>query len=252
MWKKHESYWENIAPQKSLEWELSRFGRANSSNTADLAEGNEKLEKTVEKTGKIIAGLEIQVFKADNENFMNHGNVYEPIARKWYENQYKVKVLEMGHCVPFFDNEIGASVDGKVYNLDGTFSGGIIEIKCPQKMYKGISTYIEHKNSGWVPPLNYYDHIFFSHHKQMLQGMKVLDAKWCDYIVYCTSTKQIFVQRVPFDNENWENHYRKIKENYAKYVKPYLPKGYPIKPSLNPAPMPPIPKVIADKFPQIS
>jgi hypothetical protein len=249
MWKKHETYWENLAPQKSLDWELSRFGRINSSNTAYMAEDNEKIEKTVEKTGKVIAGLETETFKVENQNFMNHGNTEEPNARKWYEKQYNVKVLEMGHCIPFFDLEIGASVDGKVYNLDGTFTGGIIEIKCPQKMYKGISTYMQNKQNGWKPPANYYEHIFHSHHRQMLQGMKVLNAAWCDYIVYCTVTKEIFVQRVYPDDNVWIPHYKKIKENYDKYVRPYLPEGYPIKPSLTPtsSPPPPIPKCIAIK-----
>jgi len=219
-WKEHANYWEHSAPQGSEEWKNIRIGRVNTSDSGALV--GESNFKTPEQTGKIIAGLET----VPDNAAMQHGHKYEPYARKWYEKQYNCKVKELGLCVCKWDITIGASVDGIVIDTDG-----IIEVKSPQKMYKPLQNYIDHVNRGWKPEAGYKDHIWKTHYSQMQHAMFVLNKKWCDYIVYCTSTGQIFTQRIKFDMEFWKQHYLKIKENYNLYVKPHiLNTEYPISP----------------------
>jgi hypothetical protein len=228
IWIKREGYFEHKSKQGTPDWLAARVGRINSSNTGSMA-GHSKF-KDPEETGKIIAGVTKENFNEKNQEYMNHGTVQEPKARRWYENKYNCKVIERGLCVPFWDPEIGASIDGEVY-INGEKSEGLIEIKSPQKMYPSLEKYSQSVSKGWKPPKNYTDHIFKTHLFQMMQAMAVLRKKWCDYVVYDTTSEQVFVQRVYFDPNLWNSHYIKIKENYNRYVRPHLPKNLPLLPS---------------------
>ena len=221
-WKDCGDYWEYLAPQGSEKWKNARIGRINTSDSGAMA--GESNFKTAEQTGKIIAGLD----HVEDNAAMQHGHKYEPYARNWYMKKYNCKVIERGLCVCKYDTEIGASVDGEVLDKD---NDKIIEIKCPQKMYKPIQNYIDNLSRGWKPEKNYVGHIWKTHYSQMQHALFVLKKKSCDYIVYCTSTSQIFTQRIEFDPEFWREHYLKIKQNYELHVKPYiLETEYPISP----------------------
>ncbi len=50
------------------------------------------------------------------------------------------------------------------------------------------------------------------------------------YIVYSTSDKKIFTQKIPFDPKYWESHYKILRENYKKYVAPHLNGTLPLMP----------------------
>ncbi len=224
-WIDRGSFYEHTSKQGTESWLNARIGRINGSATGAMA--GISIFKSSEKMGKIIAGIEEEVFEQKNIELMNHGKKTEPIARKWYEEHYKCDVMERGLCVPKCDYEIGASIDGDVLGTDG-----IIEIKCPVKMYGPILNYIDLiKNGKWKPPSNYRGHIWKTHYSQIQQCLFVLGKSWCDYIIYCTTTSQVFVQRIPFNAEYWENHYKTIKETYGKYVKPHLKLGYSITPN---------------------
>ena len=223
-WKDCGVFWEHSAPQGTEEWKNARKGRINSSNSGSMSGQNNF--KTPEEAGKIIAGVEEDNFSQKSIEVMAHGTKYEPYARNWYEKKYNCKATERGLCVSKYDITIGASVDGDIIGTDK-----IIEIKSPQKMYTPILNYLENIDHGWKPEKNYVDHIWKSHFCQIQHAMFVLDKKYCDYIVYCTSTSQIFTQRIKFDPDFWKQHYLKIKENYKLYVQPYLAgTPYPIIP----------------------
>lgn len=223
MWVDRGYYYEHSAPQGSEDWLKARIGRCNGSDSGSLS-GQSRFD-TAEQTGKYIAGIESKVFSDQSQEVMKHGHVTEPIARQWYENKYQCKVVERGLCIPKNIDIIGASVDGDILETDG-----ILEIKAPKKMYKPILNYMNMKENGWLPPENYYDHIWNSHLCQMMQGMKVLNKKYCDYVVYSTEDSKIFVQRVHFDPVFWGNHYSILSKNYKTYVEPYL-KGKPSHPN---------------------
>lgn len=224
MWVDRGSYYENVAHQGSPKWLEARKGRVNGSNTGGLA--GKSSFKSVEETGKIIAGVIEEQFKQKNIDAMAHGHKFEKIAREWYEKKYNCKVIERGLAVCKTDYRIGVSIDGEIVGQEG-----ILEIKAPLKLWKPILQYMDAKSSGWKPPANYHDHIWESHYCQMQQGMFILKKKYCDYIVYSTEDRQVFTQRIFFDPVYWNNHYSIIKQNYELYVKPHLEDTYPLSPS---------------------
>jgi len=217
-WREYDNFWEHTAEQGTEAWKNARIGRVNGSNSGAIT-GKSRF-KSPEETGKIIAGVETEIFSEEALERMNHGTKMEPLVRNWYEKEYNCSVLERGLCVLKSDVTIGASVDGDILNTDG-----IIEIKCPVKMYQPLLTYMENVEHGWKPEKEYVGHIWETHYCQMQQGMFVLNKKYCDYIVYCEP--QVFTQRINFNPEFWKEHYSVIKKNYNKYVLPYLKSGYP-------------------------
>jgi hypothetical protein len=219
----HGSYWELKAPQGDPIWKDGRYGRITTSVSGAMA-GRSNF-KTVEEQGLIIAGTKEEIFTNAESERMNHGTNTESDARNWYSNTINNQIVERGLIVPKWDLTLGASVDGDILNTDG-----IIEIKCPLSMYYPIKQYMDQLKTGWVPRPDYFKHIWPTHYDQMQHAMAVMGKKYCVYIVYCTTESMVFTQKIPFDSEYWSKHYQKIKENYEKYVKPYLGDKYPILP----------------------
>ena len=214
-WIDRGHYIESSAEQRSKEWLDARIGIVTSTTGSALA--GKSSFKTPEQIGKIIAGVETEVFAEKNLEYLNHGVENEGPTRLWFEKTYNCKVLERGLCVSKADPLIGGSVDGDIVGTDGC-----IEIKCPQKMYRGILSYTENVEHGWVPPPDYFEHILSSHLYQMQQICWVLGKKYCIYIVNCTFTGQIFTQKIPFSQKYWDEVYPIIKKNYELYVRPHL------------------------------
>lgn len=223
MWRDRGTYWEHTAAQGTPEWLDARIGRVNGSDTGSL--GGHSSFDTPEQTGKYISGAEQKEFSERSQTAMAHGHKWESVARDWYATTSNVQVVELGLCVSKSDIRIGASVDGVVVGTPG-----IIEIKCPQKMYRPIQKYQELKAGGWQPPDGYHDHIWRTHYCQMQQAMWVLCKQWCDYIVYSVEDRAVFTQRFTYDSDFIDQHLKKITENYERYVKPHLRDGYPIVP----------------------
>lgn len=225
-WIDHGNYWELQAPQGDQIWLDGRFGRTTTAVSGAMA--HRSRFKTAEQQGKIIAGIETENFTQEQLDRMGHGTNTEPEARDWYVNLSKYTIVERGLIVPKWDMTLGASVDGDIIGTDG-----IIEIKCPVKMYRPLEQYLDQQKAGWKPPKGYYKHIWKTHFDQMQHAMAVMNKKWCVYIVYCTTDRKIFTQKIPFDPEYWANHYAVISESYHRYVKPYLDGRYPIMPPQN-------------------
>ena len=222
-WIKHKNYWELKAPQGDQIWLEGRKGRITTSVSGAMA-GRSRF-KTAELQGKIIAGVDTEDFTDEAIKRMNHGTKFEAEARDWYEGTIDHKIAERGLIVPFWDTTIGASIDGDIVGTDC-----IIEIKCPVNMYFPLKQYMDQRSTGWVPPSDYFKHIWVTHFIQMQHAMKIMGKKFCVYIVYCTTDGSIFTQKIPFDPVYWENHYKIIKQNYKKYVEPHLDGTYPIIP----------------------
>ena len=68
-------------------------------------------------------------------------------------------------------------------------------------MYRPLISFTE---KGGEPD-DEYSHIWRTHYCQMQLGMKILNKNWCDYIVYCPTTRQLFIQRVPFNETFWSD-----------------------------------------------
>lgn len=218
------NYWELNAPQGDDIWKEGRIGRVTSSVSGALA-GN-SIFKTPEEQGLIIAGVKEEQFSPAALERMTHGTKSEAPARMWYQSTIGKPIRERGLIVSKTDPILGASVDGDIVGGDDE----IIEIKCPLSMYYPIEQYIDQLKTGWVPGPNYFKHIWPSHYDQIQHALKIMDKKYCNYIVYCTTESKVFTQKIPFNPEYWDQHYQKLKENYEKYVKPHLNGKYPIMP----------------------
>jgi hypothetical protein len=135
---------------------------------------------------------------------MARGVRLEPIARKWYEDNYHVTVKSMGFVVPKWEPRIGGSPDGLVGE------DGIIEIKAPKIMYAPLKVYNRAVATGWQP--KGFTHVWKTHYVQMQGYLAIMARKWCDYVVYCESENSVFVQRIPFDYKLWQSHiYPRLK-----------------------------------------
>lgn len=222
-WIDHGTYWELKAPQGDDIWLKGRMGRITTSVSGAMA--NRSKFKTAEEQGQIIAGVVEEKFTAAELERMGHGTDTEPEARNWFGTTIPNPITERGLIVPKWDPTLGASVDGDIIGTDG-----IIEIKCPVSMYYPLEQYMDQRSIGWVPRADYFKHIWSTHYDQMQHAMAVMGKKYCIYIVYCTTESKVFTQKIDFDPVYWENHYRVIKENYKKYIEPYLDGRYPIMP----------------------
>lgn len=194
-WKDCGTYFLNLSPQHSPDWFSQRIGRLTASNFA-YAIKNSRF-KTIEETALIVAGIDAQ-FSESAKAAMAHGTKKEPEARDWYCSTYKVEVEELGLAVPKWDNRIGASVDGNVIGTDG-----IIEIKCPLKMYGPLMKRTQEVSSGKIFDKYDHSHIWDGHYCQMQGCMAILGKKWCDYIVYATESQNVYVERIPFNEDFW-------------------------------------------------
>jgi len=224
VWIDRGNYWELKAPQGDPIWLDGRRGRITSSVSGAMADISRF--KTAEEQGLIIAGIKEEYFTEEELARMGHGSKTEPFARNWYEGVINTKIIERGLIVPKWDPTLGASIDGEISGTDD-----IIEIKCPVNMYYPLEQYTDQINNGsWYPAPGYNRHIWPTHYAQCQHAMACTGKKNCVYIVYSTNDSKVFTQKIPFDPVYWEEHYNKIKENYNKYIKPYLSTEYPIMP----------------------
>ncbi len=226
-WIEYDTYWLFNAPQLSEPWFQARKGRDTGSKVAGSIGHNNRFT-TPEKTALEISGKIIPTFSPEAKERMQHGVDNEPVARQWYESTENVTVEELGLVVPRWNSYIGVSVDGLVRGTDG-----IIEIKCPKRMYDPLNLYM---NTGRRSKPNSltggFDHIWQSHYDQMQFGMAILNKKWCEYIVFCTPEDNVFHQKVPWNQHYWDTElYPKLTKFIDHKLKPLLVgTGYPIMP----------------------
>jgi hypothetical protein len=199
-WIDYGTYWVNTEPQGSDAWKRLR-NRPTASKFGCIA-GRSRFS-TPEKTARVMVGLDKEDFTEEAIARMNRGTLNEPIARDWYCRTRNVQVEEVGLAVPKWDVMIGASLDGDVKLPNGQSGDGMIEIKCPDRMYGPLDDYTEQLREGWQPPPGYHDHIWSSHYDQMQGCMAITKKRWCDYIVYCPNESRVFVERILFNEDHW-------------------------------------------------
>ncbi len=210
-WQDCGTYWLNTSPQCSSGWEAARKGRFTASRFGYGLGFNLRFS-TPKQTALEIAGVSKPTPSEQNQIMMSEGIRLEPEARQHYERQYKVDVKQVGLAVPKWDLRIGASTDGLVGEE------GMIEIKCIQRMYKPILSYLQ--NPGRSESI---DHIWPTHYAQMQGNMAILGRKWCDYIVMCKQENSIFMQRIYYNAAYWDQWlYPQIKMFLDVELEPLL------------------------------
>jgi len=204
----------NVA-QKTKEWfELKKRRITGTGIEACLGESR---FTTQEEYARQLLGLEKKHFTEEEKARMNYGVLHEDDARKYYEDRYNVKVNDCGFAIPTWDDRLGGSPDGLVGN------DGIIEIKCPQKMYIPLYKEWERREHDENYVCTNFDHIWKSHYYQMQAYMIILERNWCDYIVYCIPEDKCFIERVPVDKKLWNEYiYPGINKFWNKFIAPQI------------------------------
>jgi putative phage-type endonuclease len=196
-WINYGSYILSDAQQGSTMWKDLRKGRLTASKFF-VTTGKSIHDTPQSLAFRLKTGIDEQ-FDQKSIECMNHGTVYEPFARQWYEKTRDVKVEEVGLAVPLWDERIGASLDGQVVGTNG-----IIEIKCPQTMYDHIlyqeSQQIRNRIGVTI------DNVWESHYAQMQGCMVICKKDWCDYIVYSVNDQKVYVQRVNVNYDYWNRY----------------------------------------------
>lgn len=206
-WIDGGKYWISTHEQRSPGWFEARAYRVTGS-VLGTAAGHSRFD-TPENLADQIAEISEKQFTETQIENMAYGTKYEPLARKYYEQTYKITVTELGVCVPKWNSMLGFSPDGIVGE------DGMIEIKCPKKMYQPL---LKSHSRTEIP-----NHIWRTHYDQMIGGMAILGRKYCDYIVFCPEEKQVYVERVPFNQKYWETElYPAIQKFISKFLLPRL------------------------------
>jgi len=228
-WIEYNDYWLNKYAQRTKEWYNVRIGRLTCSNIGTSI--GENINCKPDELADYITEIKKKEFTTESQELMDYGTENEPIARKWYENYYNSRnnqaiVKEIGLVIPKFDYRLGSSLDGAVVSSedeDPLNTEGMIEIKCPKKLYNSLKLYNIKKSKGWIPENGYNAHIIPTHWIQMQSCMAITNKKWCDYIVYCIPEEKIFLERIYFDHNNWVNNlYPRILNFLNNILEPRL------------------------------
>jgi hypothetical protein len=180
-WEDKGEFWLHLYPQGSREWLQAREGRLTASNFYyALRPGHKREEPTLYA-----------------KQLMRLGSYYEGPVRRWYAKQSQQEVEEWGLAVPKWQPRLGASIDGSV-------GEGMIEIKCPRRMYTALSLHEEELSRGEP---GRYNHISPAHYLQMQGCLAITGKSWCDYIVYAWEEERIYQERVLPDVAYWESVY---------------------------------------------
>lgn len=213
-------YWLNTALQGSSEWELNRKLRLTASNFG--AALGLSTHSSIMDVAMDITNVKSKSFPDRGKLSKQHGIVMEPEARAWYCQSRKVKVEEVGLAVPKWEPRIGASLDGEVVGTEG-----MIEIKSPLQMYDPLDDHMAKIKTGWRPPQFYHAHIWDTHYAQIQGGMKITGKQWCDYIVYATQSNRVYVERIPFNQQYWdETLWPGIQQFLDNYMEPLIADGF--------------------------
>lgn len=207
-WIDFGNYWHFKIEQRLPDWFKVRINRVGGSSVASaVGDGYDNPDQTA----LYISGKMKKKFDDFGLINIQRGIDNEDNAIEKYEEQYGFKVKEMGTCIPKFDRRIGVSVDGVVYEKgsDEEYyeSDGIIEVKCPIRIYRDLVDRMEYGDDYEDPN---YEHIKPAHYAQMQLGMAVLNKNWADYIVYQIPKKTecgfLYVERIPFNKKYWSEY----------------------------------------------
>ena len=165
--------------QGSPEWHAARLGIPTASNFSKILTPATGKASTQAK-GYMMSLLAEWLTGVPSEEgvtlFMDRGKELEPLARKWYANEYDVSVKEVG-LVLRDDKLVASSPDGLVGEP------GTLEIKCPS-----AKTHIEYLLDGL--PGGYF--------AQIQGALWLTGREWTDLVAFHPDLPPI-VKRVPRD-----------------------------------------------------
>ena len=162
--------------QGSEPWHLARLGSiGGSSISAILAKGAGREKLLKQFFNERISGKKTKTWESAD---MEMGNIYEPVAREYYELIYGVDVETVSLIL--------SDIPGVHDSPDGLVNPkGSIEIKCHIP-----SVYREKVHS---------DSIALDHKRQCQHLLWVGEREWCDYINFCPAINDMDPDERPID-----------------------------------------------------
>lgn len=221
-WIDNKTYWTSVSSQGTPIWHKLRK-RLTASNLSTAIGHSPYPDNTPYNLALEYIGIRKKIIPVYNQKLIDDGIKNEPIVRDWYARTRNVTVKETGLSIPKWDYRIGASLDGEIVGTDG-----IIEIKCPQKVYNPLRKHFESISHGWEIPPFYHDHINITHYDQIMMGLAVCNKVWCDYVVCGLQEKIVYVDRVYFNIHYWDNVLYPGINNYFTNILEPLMKQYNI------------------------
>ena len=194
------------ASQGSTEWLNARLGRITASKVGEIM-GVNPFAANPEKTAlDIVYGIPCAINPA-----MAFGSLAESRIREIYTKATGIKVKELGLAVWTPDNRFGASVDGYIVDCGEI---GIIEIKTTSSSYVACPP----RSTPRDMP---YPNITQSHFEQINFAGSIVDATFCDYVIYYDG--KITINRMPISRDYFYNIQLPACEIFwAKYVEPMI------------------------------
>jgi putative phage-type endonuclease len=172
--------------QRTQEWHAARLGKATASRIADIIArtksgySTSRANYAAQLVCERLTGVQAESFSS---TAMQWGSEKEPEARRLYEFERDVRVVNTG----FLDHPAiamsGASPDGFVGEA------GLIEVKCPL-----TATHLDTLLGRTVPG---------KYLSQMQWQLAVTGRRWCDFVSYDPRLPlhlRLFVQRVHRDS----------------------------------------------------
>lgn len=146
---------------------------------------------------------DIQQSEEEKEFNFAIGHYGEELLKTWFSKTYKVEIKNISLAIPKWDTTLGASVDGVGEDF-------IIECKTTKRLYPHLKEVIKRdaKKEKRGPPVDY---IYPAHYCQMHAGMAILGKKKCYYLVYAYEEGDIFIDTILYDDNYWQNIYKKYK-----------------------------------------
>lgn len=139
-----------------------------------------------------------RIVKEEARLRMAAGSENEVRVCRLYEQQFNVRVDTANLCINKAYPFIGASPDGFVGD------DGCVEFKYVGNI-KGEIYYMAKQcsiNPEFRPSNS--DHLWPYYAMQMQTQMWCTGRKWCDFAVYCHTTKEFYTEKVPFQKDYWE------------------------------------------------
>ncbi len=189
--------------QMSDEERKHRAKRVTASNAACAAGALDYPGSSILDLIRITLGLQKKCFDQASIVRMTRGTKMEPKVRELYEKKTGYAVTEFGMFIPDWNIRFGASPDGIVKHDDGSQHN--IEIKVPGDggVYLKLREMREAGRHNF--PDLHHDHIKIEHYCQMIMTMAVTKSEFCDYIVYGYKSYDLYIERVWYNEEFWED-----------------------------------------------
>ncbi len=159
----------------------------------------------------------------------DYGQKYEVIARKLYEKSMKpkhkhLKVMNSGLMINKDNPLLRASPDALV--TCHCCGKGLLEIKCPYtetfKTMTGEEIAQEGKYHLKIGGGKVQLKRTSQWYTQVQTQLAVTQYSWCDFLVFTQKEPHLTIERIKYDQLNFENEYQRALNFYNKFVLPKL------------------------------